>query len=184
MPQLIPEALPLRDAARNRIRQRHADQKRKSRLDRIVQRTSNPFRVRLVETQQTPEPVPRKRFRHFRKPQHFRHHQQHHQSAIGIDGNITRSGRRARRSHTSACVFHHHRYLDRRHTIHNAAHIADPLRSFHCPCVKSGNFCGALPCATDASLNPPIALQAAASYTSISGASPPRMHSTSRNNIK
>jgi len=41
--------------------------------------------------------------------------------------------------------------------------MGDPLRSFHRPRVKSGNFTGALPCATDASLRGPGADQDAAS---------------------
>lgn len=50
----------------------------------------------------------------------------------------------------------------------------------HFPRVKSGNFIGALPFATDASLNGPGADHAAASYTSLSGVNPSRMHCTRR----
>lgn len=44
------------------------------------------------------------------------------------------------------------------------------------PRVKSGKRIGALPWATESSLNGPGALHAAASYTSKSGARPSRMH--------
>ncbi len=57
---------------------------------------------------------------------------------------------------------------------------ADVYPRCHLPRVKSGNSTGALPFATDTSLNAPAALHAAASYTSISGAVPSRRHCTSR----
>ena len=56
--------------------------------------------------------------------------------------------------------------------------ICDAERTCHLPRVKSGNFCGALPAASEARLNGPGADQAAASYTSRSGTSPLRMHSS------
>lgn len=55
-------------------------------------------------------------------------------------------------------------------------HFPSYRAAFHFPRVKSGNFTGTLPCATDISLSGPGALTAAASYTSISGARPSRMH--------
>ncbi len=58
--------------------------------------------------------------------------------------------------------------------------IEQPLRLLHNPRVKSGNFTGALPWATEVLLNGPGADQAAPSYTSISGGSPSRMHCNKR----
>ena len=50
----------------------------------------------------------------------------------------------------------------------------------HAPRVKSGTSTGRLPFCTDEMLNGPGALQAAASYTSMSGTSPSRRHWTIR----
>lgn len=50
----------------------------------------------------------------------------------------------------------------------------------HFPRVKSGNFMGALPCATESSLNGAGTVQDAASYTSMSGVNPSRIHWISR----
>jgi predicted ATPase/DNA-binding winged helix-turn-helix (wHTH) protein len=58
--------------------------------------------------------------------------------------------------------------------------IEQPLRLLHNPRVKSGNFTGALPWATEVLLNGPGADQAAPSYTSISGGNPSRMHCSKR----
>jgi hypothetical protein len=58
--------------------------------------------------------------------------------------------------------------------------IEQPLRLLHNPRVKSGNFTGALPWATEVLLNGAGADQAAPSYTSISGGSPSRMHCNKR----
>ena len=52
--------------------------------------------------------------------------------------------------------------------------------TFQLPRVKSGNFTGALPFATLISLSGKGALHAAESYTSMSGTSPSRRHSTMR----
>ena len=57
---------------------------------------------------------------------------------------------------------------------------SQPRFSFQRPRVKSGNLTGALPSSTEASLSGPGALQAAASYTSRSGAMPLCIHSISR----
>src|SRR5947209_3466260 len=58
--------------------------------------------------------------------------------------------------------------------------IGDPLRFCQWPLVKSGKAAGALPCASEASLSGVGADQLAASYTSISGGRPLRIHSRSR----
>jgi hypothetical protein len=58
--------------------------------------------------------------------------------------------------------------------------MEQPLRFFHNPRVKSGNFTGALPWATEVLLSGAGADQDAPSYTSMSGGSPSRMHCNKR----
>jgi hypothetical protein len=58
--------------------------------------------------------------------------------------------------------------------------MEQPLRFFHDPRVKSGNFTGALPWATEVLLKGAGADQDAPSYTSMSGGSPSRMHCNKR----
>ena len=74
--------------AGNRVGQRHAHQKRERRLNHVVQRAAGPLHVRLVVAQETPEPVAGKGVRHARQLQHFGHHQQHHQAAVGVHGDV------------------------------------------------------------------------------------------------
>lgn len=58
--------------------------------------------------------------------------------------------------------------------------MEQPVRFFHNPRVKSGNFTGALPWATEVLLKGAGADQAAPSYTSMSGGSPSRIHCNKR----
>ena len=100
--------LPPGPPARDRIRQRHADQKRERRLDEIVQRAPDPFDVRLLRREKTPDPAVGQRLRHALQPQYLRHHEQHHETAVGIerseaggrtDRRNTDRGRRRRGGH-------------------------------------------------------------------------------------
>jgi hypothetical protein len=59
-------------------------------------------------------------------------------------------------------------------------YMEQPLRLFHRPRVKSGNFTGALPCASEVLLSGVGDDHAAPSYTSISGGSPSCMHCNKR----
>ncbi len=68
------------------------------------------------------------------------------------------------------------RAANRRASVAHAHCLRGLYARCHLPRVKSGNSTGVLPFATDTSLNAPAALHAAASYTSISGAVPSRMH--------
>ena len=55
MPEEIREARSLRQSAGKGIGQRHANQKREARLNRVVQRAAKPLHVRLVVSRNLPE---------------------------------------------------------------------------------------------------------------------------------
>ena len=82
-------ALSLGLAARHRKRQGHADQKRERGLDQVVQRAAGPVDMRLVIGQEPEIALDGKRLGQAAQLQHLGHHQQHHEPAIGIDGDVS-----------------------------------------------------------------------------------------------
>jgi hypothetical protein len=55
-----------------------------------VQRTAGPIDVRLVVGEHVQKPISGEAFRNVGKLEHFRHHEQHDKSAVGVDGEIAR----------------------------------------------------------------------------------------------
>ena len=103
-PGRLPPGLPTRD----RKRERHADEKRKRRLDKIVQRAPDPLDMRLLRSEESPNPALGQGLRHTLQPQHLRHHQEHDKAAVSIEGSeprrrtdrrIINGGRRQRGGH-------------------------------------------------------------------------------------
>jgi hypothetical protein len=110
-------ALPL--AASDRIRKRYADQERKGWLDHIVQRTTEPLRVGLVEGKNFPEKTVVVVCGNFGELEHFAHHQQHDQAAIRIYRQIAHRGR----SRADSCgLTGAYGYCGRRPGLENLAH--------------------------------------------------------------
>ena len=103
-PNILPNVPPLAMRAGDGIRKRHADQEGEARLDRIVQRASGPIDVRLVVSQEAPEPVAREGLRDARELQHLGHHEQHDEAAVRIHRNVAWNGLRNPRSFPDATV--------------------------------------------------------------------------------
>ena len=76
-------------AASQRVGKRDADQECEARLDGVVQAHAGPLGVGLVEAQKLPNGIVGERLCYVRQLQDFRHHQQHDQAAVSVDGYIS-----------------------------------------------------------------------------------------------
>src|SRR5579872_4006278 len=76
-------------AAGNRVRQGHADQERKARLNGVVQRATGPGYMRLVPSEKAPEPITGISCGYASQLKDFSHHEQHHPTAISVHGDIS-----------------------------------------------------------------------------------------------
>ena len=81
----VSERFPPPFSARDREWKRRAYQKRKSRLDQVMQRASLPIHVLGVEGNQSPHRTVRKGARHLRQTHPFPEHQRHHHPAECIE---------------------------------------------------------------------------------------------------
>ena len=79
-------------AAADRIRERYAYQEGEGWLDRVVQRTTEPLGVGLVPGENLPEETVVVVRGDPGELQHFAHHQQHDEAAIGVHRQIANGG--------------------------------------------------------------------------------------------
>ncbi|MDB4770321.1 hypothetical protein OAF97_02540, partial [Akkermansiaceae bacterium] len=66
--------------------QSNPDQKRKGRLDKVMQRATRPRNMTLMKGQGLPQRTFRKTTGYLRQVQDLGHHQEHHQPSKNIDG--------------------------------------------------------------------------------------------------
>src|SRR3954468_7488999 len=73
--------------------QSHSDQKRKGRLNQVMKRTTNPCGVSLLPRQKMPESTFWTSLRYPMKLQNLRHHQEHYEPAVSVNGGEPEIGR-------------------------------------------------------------------------------------------
>ena len=75
------------------VRKSDADKEREARLDGVVKAHAGPWDMGLVESQDAPEQAAGICARHGGKSHDLAHHEQHHETAISIDGDVARGQR-------------------------------------------------------------------------------------------
>ena len=88
MREQFAERLAARQARCDGVGKGDAGQKRESRLNGVVQRAADPGGVCLVERQEAPKWVAGKSFGNAREFQHLRHHEEHDEATVCVDGEI------------------------------------------------------------------------------------------------
>jgi hypothetical protein len=86
MPQHPARGLPPGRPARDGEWQGYTNQKGEGGLDEVVKGATQPWHMTLMIPQELPESAFRKGLSHLCQLQHLGHHQEHHQSPVGIDG--------------------------------------------------------------------------------------------------